>query len=185
MMSHQKLNSFYLVGGTALSLHFGHRKSIDLDLFTSEPFNAPELSEWLIVEFGFSELSIRTNTILGRIQGVKTDLITHQYPLIKEAEEVDGIRLLSVEDIAAMKLNAVANRGSKKDFWDLAALLEHFELSKLLNFFIQKYPSNSLWNLRKSLCYFDDAEDEPDPQTLNGQSWNEVKVKILRSCKMD
>lgn len=185
LMGSPELESFYLVGGTALALRYGHRKSIDLDLFTHQPFDAPALAQSLEASFHLSEASSRNNTLLGQINGIKTDFIAHQYPLIREVETIDGIRMLSVEDIAAMKLNAIANRGSKKDFWDYALLLEHYDRESLLSLFAQKYPNSSRWNVEKSLCYFDDAEHEPDPIDLQGQTWHQVKTAIQASNKIE
>lgn len=184
LMAARELEPFYLVGGTALALRYGHRKSIDLDLFTHKPFDAPQLGEWLTRDLNLQEAVIETNTVLGQINGIKTDFIAHQYPLLGEIEMIDGIRLLGVEDIAAMKLNAIANRGSKKDFWDYALLLEHFDREALLSFFAQKYPNASGWNVEKSLSYFEDAEQEPDPVDLRSFSWEQVKDLISTNNKI-
>ena len=78
-----------------------------------------------------------------------------------------------------MKLNAIANRGSKKDFWDCAELLQQYTREELLGFCGEKYQGDSLWNVEKSLCYFDDAEKEPDPRDLRGQTWEQVKGTII------
>ena len=84
-----------------------------------------------------------------------------------------------------MKLNAIANRGSKKDFWDYAQLLEHFDQENLLSFYTKKYPNGNLWNLEKSLCYFDDAENDPDPISLTDQTWDQVKKVITANCRIN
>lgn len=110
--------------------------------------------------------------------------MAHQYPLVGEVRTIEGIRMLSVQDIAAMKLNAIANRGSKKDFWDYALLLEHFDRETLLSFFAKKYPKSSRWNVEKSLSYFDDAESEPDPIDRRGQTWDQVKASIRASNRL-
>lgn len=184
LMQLDVLDSFYLVGGTALALHYGHRVSVDLDLFTHEPFDSVRLSERLIDDFHLAEAVVETNTVLGLINGIKTDFIAHRYPLVGEVVETDGVRLLAAEDIAAMKLNAIANRGSKKDFWDLYELLQYFELEALFQFYAQKYPAGSLWNIEKSLAYFDDAEAEPDPVDLLGRTWAEVKATIQQANRL-
>lgn len=184
LMQAPELAAFQLVGGTALALRFGHRQSIDLDLFTHAAFDAPRLGKWLEGAFSLEETTIEENTILGQINGIKADFIAHQYPLIGDVATINGLRLLSVEDIAAMKLNAIANRGSKKDFWDYAELLQYFDREKLLAFFAQKYPNSSRWNVEKSLSYFDDAERDPDPIDLTGQTWEQVKAAIRASNKI-
>ena len=86
-----------------------------------------------------------------------------------------------MEDCAAMKLNAIANRGCKKDFWDCAELLRTFSRDELLGFCAGKYANDSLWNVEKSLVYFDDAEGEPDPRDLRGQTWEDIK-QIIRQA---
>lgn len=183
LMAVDYLRQFYLVGGTALALHYGHRKSIDLDLFSHVAFDAAELREHLSVEFNLSETSSRNNTVLGQIRQIKTDFIAHQYPLIEPVVEIDSLRLASPKDIAAMKLNAIANRGSKKDFWDYAELLTHFSHKELLGAYASKYPQASQWTAEKSLSYFDDAENDPDPMDLSGRTWAEVKTTILQQLK--
>ncbi len=184
LMAAEQLQEFYLVGGTALALHYGHRKSIDLDLFAHKPFDAVKLGEFLSQKFSLTEASVAANTVLGQINGIKTDFIAYQYPLIQEIISIDGIRLLGIEDIAAMKLNAIANRGSKKDFWDYAELLKHFDQESLLSFYTKKYPNSSLWNLEKSLCYFDDAENDPNPISLTDQTWHQVKTVIAANNRI-
>lgn len=184
LMQVDNLKSFYLVGGTALALRYGHRISVDLDLFTHESFDSEQLSQLLIDEFSLTESMVEDNTVLGLIHGIKTDFIAHRYPLLNGIEEIDGLRLLAVEDIAAMKLNAIANRGSKKDFWDLYELLQHFEREELFQFYQQKYPAGSIWNVEKSLTYFDDAEADPDPVDLKGRSWTEVKTGIQQTNRL-
>ncbi len=181
LMQAEPLQGFNLVGGTALALYYGHRESVDIDLFTHNPFDAVGLREYLEETFTIQQASSRKNTVLGRVNGIKTDFIAHCYPLIGEVEIIDGIRLLSVKDIAAMKINAIANRGSKKDFWDFARLLQDFSREELLSCFTQKYPSSSRWSAEKALGYFDDAENDPDPIDLTGQSWESVKA-CIRAC---
>ena len=103
---------------------------------------------------------------------------------IRDSITTEGIRLAGTKDIAAIKLNAITNRGSKKDFWDYALLLKHFDHQRLLSFYTQKYHNASLWNLEKSLCYFDDAEYDPDPISLTNQTWEEIKTTIAEHCRI-
>lgn len=142
------------------------------------------LSKGLKDRYGMVEAETEENTVRGVIAGIKVDLIAHRYPRIAPDEEIDDIRLSSLEDVAAMKLNAVANRGSKKDFWDCAELLRHYNCAELLEFCGKKYQGDSLWNVEKSLCYFDDAENEPDPRDLRGQTWDQVKKVIIKQSRI-
>jgi predicted nucleotidyltransferase component of viral defense system len=184
LMKDESLKRFALAGGTALALRFGHRTSIDLDLFTCEAFDAPAVAEWLKTRYDMKEAETAENTVRGIISGIKTDLIAHRYPLINPFKEEAGIRTFSCEDIAAMKLNAITNRGCKKDFWDYAELLKIYSRDEMLSFFARKYTNDSLWNVEKSLAYFDDAESDPDPRDLRGRSWEEMKQAVLASIRL-
>ncbi len=184
LMLDEALDEFSLVGGTSLALRFGHRESVDIDLFTDKPFDAFALANRLKEYYGMKETEIAENTVRGIIDGIKIDLIAHRYPLLKPVEEQEGIRILSVEDVSAMKLNAIANRGGKKDFWDCAELLQYFSVEDLLGFCGAKYEGDSLWNIEKSLCYFDDAENDPDPRDLRAQTWEQVKQIITARARL-
>lgn len=172
------LDGFSLGGGTSLALRFGHRVSVDLDFFTTDDFQTEEI---------FDALNLTDATIVGRAKnslsvdagGVKLDLLRHGYRMLEVTDVLDGIRLISVPDLAAMKLNALANRGSKKDFYDLVELANHFSLREMLAFFTTKYPATDPFTVIRSLAWFDDAEVEPDPLTLNGRSWTRVKEIVL------
>ncbi len=184
LMEDEAFRDFYLVGGTALALRFGHRESVDIDLFTHTAFDASAQALLLKEVYGMKETETAENTVRGLIDGIKVDVIAHRYPLLKPIEDVQGVRLISLEDSAAMKLNAIANRGSKKDFWDVAELLYPFTRDQLLDFCRCKYEGDSLWNVEKSLCYFDDAENEPNPRDLRGQSWAQVKATIAEHNRL-
>ena len=172
------LKDFYLVGGTALALNFGHRVSVDLDFFTEKEFDTNLLVESAKENFPVKILSQAKNSLTMDVRSVKTDFIRHNYSLLNPIQEKDGIKIASVEDIAAMKFNSTMNRGSKKDFYDIVELLIHFSLEDLIAFHSKKYDFNSQLILLKSLVYFDDAELEPDPVSLRPLSWTSVKQNI-------
>ena len=171
------LASFALAGGTSLALRFGHRLSVDLDFFTREPFSPEEL---------FVSLSLSDTTVVGRSQntltldarGTKLDFLRHGYPLLVPVESIDGVQLLSVPDVAAMKLNAIANRGSKKDFFDLCELAKTHSLSTMLEWFEEKYQNSDRFIVLRSLAWFEDAEMEPDPISMSGLSWDHAKIEV-------
>lgn len=180
LMQVPELSKFLLVGGTNLSLRFGHRISVDLDLFTNEPFDRDEVYSGISRSLPETILlDQRRQTIWLTINGVKVDLILHQYAYIKGVEEMDGIRFLAIEDIIPMKLEAMATRGVKKDFWDIAELLNRFSLSQMLNFYQRKYPNSDPGHVLLALTYFDDAEVEKiDPKSLDSLTWNQVKDRM-------
>jgi hypothetical protein len=172
--SHEALGQFALGGGTSLALRFGHRLSVDLDYFTTAEFQPQELFDALGLGAA-TILSLSRNTLSLDAGGVKIDLLRHAYPELAPIDELDGHRLVSLPDLAAMKLNAIANGGSKKDFSDAAELLKHFSLTEMLGFFSRKYPNTDPFAVIRSLASFEDAEQEPDPMPMIGQSWESVK----------
>ena len=175
-----ELSEFLLVGGTNLSLRFGHRISVDLDLFTNESFDRDDVYRGILRSLPQSILlDQRKQTIWLAIDSVKVDLILHQYAYLEGVENIDGIRFLSVEDIIPMKLEAMATRGVKKDFWDIAELLNHFGLSQMLDFYQRKYPNSDPGHVLLAMTYFDDAEVEKvDPQSLTDITWQQVKDRM-------
>ena len=171
------LSGLALGGGTSLALRFGHRISVDLDFFTPDPFQPDELAASLAALKPEIIASAR-NSLTTVAAGVKLDFLRHAYPLLAPVEVIDGIAMLSLEDVAAMKLNAVSNRGSKKDFYDVAELLTRFDLATLLSFFSAKYVSSDPFAVIRSLAWFEDAEPEPDPIPLKGATWESVKREV-------
>lgn len=182
LMRVPELDAFLLVGGTNLSLRYGHRLSVDLDLFTNEPFFRDEVYDGIRRDLPQTRLiDQRKQTIWLTIDGVKVDVILHEYPYLKGVEEIDGIRLLAIDDIIPMKLEAMATRGVKKDFWDIAELANHFTLTQMLTFYQQKYPNSDPGHILLTMTYFVDADVEKiDPQRLNGTTWLQVKDKLRK-----
>lgn len=131
LMDRPYLSTFCLVGGTSLSLQIGHRRSIDLDLFSETDFDGDELLRSLAQDFQHIEvLTKMKGTLLTRIQGIKVDFLRFNYPMIRPLMTVGNLRLLTPEDIAPMKLDAIAGRGKKKDFYDIYFLLETIPCKK-------------------------------------------------------
>lgn len=184
LMQDTMLQDFYLAGGTGLALHLGHRESIDIDLFHNSDFDSRLVCSHLEQKYQAEDLIHELNTARVSINGIKVEFLTHSYPLIEDLSLIDGIRVASLKDLAAFKLNAVAGRGSKKDFWDVATLLDHYSMKQMLDYFSQKYPVADLWHLIKSLTYFDDAEAEQiEILDLKGKSWELIKNHILTAVK--
>jgi hypothetical protein len=174
---------FHLVGGTALALYDGHRKSVDIDLFGKCSIDE-SLFTTVLKNVGHTiVLSQNPKILIYTINGIKVDFVNYQYELIESGNTIDGIRILSKKDIAAMKLNAIAGRGSKKDFFDIVQLLNEFSLTEMLSFYAIKYNQNSEFMVIKSLLYFDDAENEPDPISLIPISWDDVKKIMINEVK--
>ena len=184
LQSEDFLDDFVLVGGTALSLQIGHRKSIDLDFFTVSDFNSNELLDSLAPKYNLTVRHQTAQTLIGMIEGVKVDFIRFRYPFIRPLINLEGIRMLSVEDIAPMKLDAIVGRGKKKDFYDLFFLLQQYSLKELLALYTEKYKHQSDFHVLRSLAYFEDAEPDPDPLVFDAKlSWDLVKNAIIKAIE--
>ena len=184
LMQLPEIEQFVLVGGTNLALRFGHRLSIDLDLFTDLKFQSEELYYKLSQKFSTIELASQSETMLFMyINDIKVDVVLLPYPLIRPVDNFNGIRLASVPDIIAMKLSAVARRGVKKDFWDLAELLDVHPMNEMIDFYKEKYATHDIFHLLRALVYFDDAELQKDPDPLKKMTWKQVKKKIEIATK--
>ena len=168
-----------LVGGTALALQLGHRKSIDLDFFGTVDCEAEYLRESIAGIASLTILKESPHIHIYIVDGIKVDIVNYKYPWLDDVVLEQGLRLASVSDIAAMKITAIIGRGTKKDFIDIAFLLHHFSLEEILHFYAAKYNGSSVFMAMKSLAYFDDAEADPMPDMFVNQSWQQVKAYIL------
>lgn len=178
------LKGFYLVGGTALALKMGHRKSVDLDLFSNFSFDTTQLLENLSADFPFKLLFSANNTLKGSINKVQVDILAHRYPLVAEPGNVENISMLSNEDIVAMKLNAITMSGQRvKDFIDIYYLLNTFSVEEMIGFYKKKYSQYNDANVLKSLCWFDDVDLSDWPVLLESPqlNWKTVKNKIEKA----
>lgn len=172
-----------LVGGTSLALQYGHRLSVDLDFFSKEPIDYEEIL-LNIKSLGKVEVVSRSKYInCFFINDVKVDFVSLPYEWIDEPIIYDSLRLASIKDIAAMKLAAIANRGSKKDFIDLALLIQKLGLRKMMTFYHEKYPDGMEMMVLRSLVYFQDAEVQSDPVMLIPYNWESIKKLILEETK--
>lgn len=173
--------NFYLAGGTALAIQLGHRLSIDLDWFSGEGFLNSSLKTDLS-QFGQFELTGEDeDTIHGILDNVRVSFLRYSYRLLFPLVDFEDAKLADERDIAAMKIDAISSRGSKKDFVDLYFLLEKYSLPELIELFEKKYANikfNKL-HILKSLTYFEDAEEDPMPIMLKEAKWEEVKEKII------
>ena len=178
------LNGFYLVGGTALALKLGHRKSVDIDLFSTFDFDVGQMLENLSTDFPFKLFFSANNTIKGSIYDIQVDILAHRYPLVNKPLILDDIAMLSVEDIIAMKLNAIAVSGQRvKDFIDIYYLLEHYSMAEMISFYKLKYTQYNEVNVLKSLTWFEDVDLTDWPVILKSpkMKWGVVMKKIKTS----
>ena len=174
------LLSFNLVGGTSLALRLGHRKSVDLDLFSKEDFDLQEVKELLVNKYGFKVGYEKDKTLKGFIGKVMVDLIRYDYPHISPIEIEEDIRLESLPDIVAMKLSSICDNGSRiKDFIDIAYLSNLYSFGEMLDFYTQKFPSSNPIVPTKSLIYFDDINFEESVIMMQGKfDWNVIAMRL-------
>lgn len=179
LMTQESLSGLNLVGGTALALYEGHRLSVDIDLFGDVELNY-DIINTILSQFGEVKLISKSPKILiFSVDNIKVDFVSYNYQLLEYVNVYEGIRLVSKKDIAAMKLNAIAGRGSKKDFIDFFQLLNDFDLQQMIGFYLKKYPNGSEFLVLKSLLYFDDADIEPNPIFIKAYDWELVKKEVI------
>lgn len=171
---------FYLAGGTALALELGHRKSDDLDWFSSKPFSNDRVKKKLSEIGAFELTSEEQGTIHGVLDEVKVSFLEYGYGMLYPFVRFENANLADERDIAAMKIDAMSSRGSRKDFVDMYFLLKKYSILDLIGFFEQKYKNiqfNKL-HILKSMTFFADAEAEPMPIMMQQVSWEEIKQTI-------
>jgi hypothetical protein len=183
------IQSFYLAGGTALALRLGHRISRDLDLFANIETLDDEMRYQIINELQSEHVVVLDqDSVLGlvlMVDDLPLSFFSYNYPLLEPTVEVDGVQLAGLTDIGLMKLDAVAGRGTRKDFYDLYTIAAHVPLEELFARSKEKYPYSRGFGMRvlTALVDFDIAEQEPDPLLLHPISWEAVKTFCITSAR--
>jgi hypothetical protein len=171
----------YLAGGVAVAMAYGHRLSRDLDLFVPNDFDPERLEERLAALRDLRVTGRARGTLHLEIDGIPASVLSYRYPLLAATETRGGLAVpvASSEDLACMKVSAIAGRGAAKDFWDLHVLLEHGvakgDLGTLLGQYARKYPVEDVGHAVRSLAYFGDADAAPLPQGLSADRWKTVQ----------
>ena len=179
---------FYLGGGTAVALYLGHRRSVDFDWFTGDEMPDPAILAQEARTSGLEIESFETgrDTLRAVAGGVQVSFMRYPYPLMSPlADWPDySTRLAALDDLACMKLAAVGQRGSRRDFIDLHAIaLQHRPLSEIVELCKRKYSNSEISHLLLGLIYFDDAEEEAMPAMLTGLDWDQVKRRFREWAK--
>jgi len=174
-----RLETSGLGGGTALALRFGHRLSVDLDFFTNSPFDTSVLFQQITRNFSSAELLFERNqTMMFSIDDIKVDFILYPFPWLRPFDTIEEIKLVSVDDIIPMKLQAVSNRNAKKDYWDIAVLLNQYSLAEMVKIFKAKFPQIDAGFIIHSLTDFEKADSELDPDSYANITWDEIKSRL-------
>lgn len=180
IMKNGDFSGFTLFGGTALALQIGHRKSIDLDFIKKDNFVTSEVRNIVSKYYSFTELRQSANVLIGSIKNIKVDFVYENNNLIEDIFEEDGIRLLGLKDICAMKLMAISDNGSRlKDYVDIAVLSLYFSFNDMLFFFTKKYNISSQIVPIRPLCDFSriDMNQNVD-MIIKGYDIDKCKIRI-------
>lgn len=193
-MKAKEFEGFRLVGGTSLSLQIGHRESVDIDLFSDNPYGTVDFGDidtYLDNEFAYVD-DIRElfpgmgkSYLIGkdRNNAIKLDLF-HTDAFIMPIKIEDGIRMATVEEIIAMKLEVVQQEGRKKDFWDLHELLQDYGIAIMLQLHERRYPYGHDRNLiLHNLTDFKRADEDFDPICFKGKYWEFIKEDIKEAVE--
>ena len=169
-----------LAGGTALALHLGHRISEDLDFFTDAEFtNEAIISQIKKTGAPFHILSEGEGYLIAEVGSIKTSLFTYEYPFLEKLTVYKAVRIAGVLDIASMKIIALSQRGTKRDFVDLFFILQDIPFHKIAEHMVMRFGRERIHSVHigKSLVYFSDAESHPEPAYVKGKeiSWPKVK----------
>jgi len=183
LMQIKEFDQLNLVGGTSLALQIGHRKSIDLDLFGQFNFDEYQLVTILKQFASVKQLNQTTNIKTFLLNHIKVDFVNYPYHWLESNLMIDGIRMATKKDIAAMKLAAITGRGTKKDFIDIYFLFDYYTLAAMFKFYQKKFPDGSEFMVIKSLMYFGDAEKDLLPIMLKEINWDDIKTKIIAETK--
>lgn len=178
-------SGWYLAGGTALALQADHRKSFDLDFFSIErKFDTKKVLEKFSNNQDWKTSFDEENTVYGELYGAKVSFIAYSF-FVPDAEFIKcgAINILSARDIAVMKIIAISQRGRKRDFFDLYWCAKNIEpLEETIKRLKKQYPSvaHDYHHILKSLVYFADAEDDPDPEINFQADWDLVKRYFIK-----
>lgn len=180
------VSKYYLAGGTALSLHFGHRFSHDLDFFSLTPEKSFLISAQLKNKGTLEIFQNDEGTFNGQLNSIKLSFFIYPYKLLFSPSEFKGVKIAHPLDIACMKIDAISSRGTKRDFIDLYTICKTTKpLKQLLVFFDKKYQGvkyNKL-HILKSLVYFEDAKSDAMPKMITSISWDAVEKFYLQETK--
>ena len=189
LMLDEQVSNFFLAGGTNLALQIGHRKSIDLDLFPNAPFDAQKLERYLIEKYHFiSQRVMEKNTVVGFINGIKLDFVSHIYPLLYPPFVDEGVRMYSLQDVASMKLVAISDNGTRlKDFVDIAYLSTKISLMDMFSSYVKKYSRPNYFHAAKGLSFFEEINFNSSIELCNGKpfDWNKIENRIREMFKFE
>jgi predicted nucleotidyltransferase component of viral defense system len=182
-------NLFYLAGGTGLAIILAHRKSYDFDFFSKDQFSTEKLLEIIVKSFEEDKVilsEIKEDTLIVFLNNIQVSFFQYNYPLLKNLIKKDGLYIASLEDILAMKVIAIIQRGTKKDFIDLWTIMKEkkYSLQDIFIFCKTKYGKAFSESIAlKALTYFKDAEEETIEEEEPNFSWESIKKYLIENCR--
>lgn len=195
LMNEPIFNPFYLVGGTSLSLRLGHRKSIDIDLFTNAEYGSLDfnkIEEYLKSNYDYYDCPDKSGIVgFGRSyyigntaeECIKLDLFYND-EIICPCDLIDNIRIASINDVIAMKVNVISNGGRKKDFWDIHEILDKYDIEQLFSFHKERHEyTHDRAELLNKFTDFSIADKDFDPICLKNKNWHIIKLDIYEMIK--
>jgi predicted nucleotidyltransferase component of viral defense system len=197
LMQADVFKDFRLVGGTALSLHLGHRLSVDIDLFTDADYGSVDfniIEDFLTSTFPYVRGDFDNTPGMGKsyligtdpAHAIKLDVYYSMDPFFQNVIVIDNIRLATVEEIIAMKIDVIQRAGRKKDFWDLHALLNLYTIKDMIHLHEQRYLyTHDKALIQQNIINFTEANIEPDPTCLRGNYWDFIKEDIEAAAKQN
>jgi len=189
-MAAREFDYFRFIGGTALSLYRGHRESADLDLFSDAPYDSIDFTAInAFLHKTYSYVDTNEYSVIGMGKSyyigmskddcVKLDLF-YTDRFIQKILLIDGIRLATIEEIIAMKIDVISRGGRKKDFWDIHELKDDYSLEEMIAFHKRKYPhAHDEDQIRSNLSNFENIDDDFDPVCLKGKHWEIIKLDLI------
>lgn len=194
LMATDIFKDFRLVGGTALSLHRGHRMSVDIDLFTDAEYGSIDFEAIdTFLRSNYSYVDTNNYDVIGmgkcyfigdsQLKCIKLDLF-YTDKFIDKIILIDGLRLASIEEIIAMKMDVILRTGRKKDFWDIHELKDNYSISEMIALHEKRYPyTHDREILKQKFKDFDDADDDFEPDCLRGKYWKFIKLDLIDFIK--
>lgn len=180
--------NFYLAGGTALALQLGHRTSVDFDFYVSKHFLSQDILRDFNIKFkGVVARQAVADTLILTVDNIDLSFFYYPYKLLKPTVKLNKINLASMEDISAMKIAAVVQRGVRRDFIDIYYLFQQYSLKEIIKFTLKKYPGYQEILALRALIYFEDADNEKIARRIEildkSFSWEKAKEKIFEEVK--
>jgi Nucleotidyl transferase AbiEii toxin, Type IV TA system len=186
--------TLYLGGGTAVAVHLRHRESADLDFFYhGSSVDLDELAETLASIGPFATTRRAPGTLRGLFAGTKVEFLhadeVRPQVLLREPAEIAGLHVAALEDLMAMKLNAIGDRGEARDYFDVMSMDESgpVTLEEGIALFLERYglapSSEALPHLIRALGYLDDVEQDdslPIDKRALARWWRERQPRLVR-----